>query len=145
MEPWVWRAFVFLGFVIPLGIFLTACGTASRAESFVEDSSTPVADSLSGVAAQRIHIAADPSGALRWDQTTYTAVAGNMSFVVRNDSPVAHQFTINGPGVNYRSGVIKARSSFTLTMQGMPAGTYQIICDYPGHQAAGMVSQLVVR
>ena len=138
MTSWFWRVFVFCGFVIPLGIILTACGTGGSAG---DDSSGFSAE----VVAQQVQIAADPRGALRWDKATYEAVAGDITFVVRNDSPVAHQFTLEGNGVSYRSGNFKAKTTNTFTVKGLPAGEYRIICDYPGHKAAGMIATLVVR
>jgi uncharacterized cupredoxin-like copper-binding protein len=31
------------------------------------------------------------------------------------------------------------------TVKGLPAGEYQIVCNYPGHKAAGMIATLIVR
>jgi plastocyanin len=136
MGSWVWRGFVFLGFVIPLAIILAACGTGGSAGG---------TGFSTEVVAQQVRVAADPNGSLRWDKATYEATAGDITFVVENNSPVTHQFTIEGNGVNYRSKNLKSKSTSNLTVQGLPAGEYQIICDYPGHKAAGMVAKLVVR
>jgi uncharacterized cupredoxin-like copper-binding protein len=35
--------------------------------------------------------------------------------------------------------------SASITFTPSQAGTYQVFCDQPGHQAAGMVGQLVVQ
>src|SRR5690242_15266666 len=45
-------------------------------------------------AAQVIQVAADPSGALKWDRTTYEAQAGDVTFVVTNKSSNFHNFAV---------------------------------------------------
>src|SRR4051794_9914174 len=121
MMSWVWRGFVFFGFVIPLAIVLTACGTGGSASGVGFSSE---------IAAQQVPVAADPGGSLRWDKATYEATAGDITFVVTNNSPMTHQFTIEGNGVNYRSGNLKSKSSNNFAVMALPAGEYRIICDY---------------
>jgi plastocyanin len=125
-----------LGLALMLGVALAACGTGGSAGGTAFSSE---------VVAQQVQVAADPSGALRWDKATYEATAGDITFVVKNDSPMPHQFTLEGNGVSYRSGTLKAHTTSNFTVKALPAGEYQIICDYPGHKAAGMISTLVVR
>ena len=124
--------------ILALSVILIACGSPTGAQSDTGGFS-------SEIAAQQVQIAADPKGALRWDRTSYEAKAGDISFIVKNDSPVAHQFTLTGNGVNYRSKNISDHTSGTFTVKALPAGEYQIICDYPGHKAAGMIATLIVR
>src|SRR4051812_15176515 len=97
------------------------------------------------VAAQQVAIVADPSGALRWDKTSYEATAGDITFVVQNPSPVVHQFSIEGNGVSYKSPNIKSKATANYTVTNLPPGEYQIVCNYPGHKAAGMDAKLTVR
>ena len=131
----VWRRGVMFSLLLALGVALVACGgDAGKGGGFSSET-----------VAQQIQIAADPSGALRWDRGAYEAAAGDISFVVGNASPVPHQFTLAGNGVNYRSKTIATKTTQTLTVRALPAGEYQIICDYPGHKAAGMVARLIVR
>ncbi|HET8632135.1 MAG TPA: hypothetical protein VFL91_32310 [Thermomicrobiales bacterium] len=96
-------------------------------------------------AAQRVAIAADPSGALKWDRSTYEASAGDVSFVVTNDSAMTHSFALTGPGVNVQSPDLSPHSSGTFTIKGLPAGRYEIACNVAGHKLAGMVATLVVK
>jgi len=112
---------------------LVACGGASGNQFSSE------------VVAQQVAVSADPSGALRWDKQEYTAQAGDVTFVVKNPSQMTHQFSVEGNGVNYKSPNIKPGSTNNFTIKGLPAGGYQIVCNYPGHKAGGMVATLTVK
>jgi plastocyanin len=120
-----------------IGVFLVACGGS--------DASSSGTAFTAEVVAQQVHVAADPSGALRWDRAEYTATAGDITFIVKNASPVGHQFGIEGNGVNYQSANFGANTNHTFTVKGLPAGEYQIVCNYPGHRSAGMISKLIVK
>lgn len=99
----------------------------------------------STVVAQTVSVAADPSGALKWDRAEYTAAAGDVTFVVVNQSPVPHQFGVEGNGINYASDNLQTGTTTNLTIMGLKAGDYMIVCDYPGHREAGMVAKLTVK
>lgn len=100
---------------------------------------------FSTTVAQRLEVAADPGGGLRWTQERYTAEAGGVTFVVENPSPVVHQFGIEGSGISYQSGNLPGGSTTTLTIPDLPPGEYQIVCNFPGHRQAGMVAKLRVQ
>lgn len=90
--------------------------------------------------AQKVMIAADAGGDSKWDKAIYDANAGDMTFVVINPAPHAHQFTLKGNGVNYASDVFDSNTTNNFTVRNLPAGEYQVICNlHPG-----MVSRLVV-
>lgn len=56
-----------------------------------------------------------------------------------NDDTVAHSFLVLGlaKGTELQPG-----GSITLDLSGSPSGTYEVICDIPGHREAGMVATL---
>ena len=94
--------------------------------------------------AQRVEVVAAADGALKWDRVAYAAKAGDVTFVVKNPSPLPHRFAVEGNGVSAHSKDLGAGKSGSYTLKGLQAGEYQIVCDYPGHKAAGMVAKLVV-
>lgn len=55
-----------------------------------------------------------------------------------------HQFGIEGNGLMYESGNLDPNTTTNLTIMGLKAGTYDVVCNFPGHKAAGMVAKLVV-
>lgn len=127
-----WRCGRVLPVLLALGVVLAACGGGDT--SFSNE-----------VVPQQVAVAVESGGALRWDKASYEATAGAVTFVVTNPSTAPHQFTVAGNGVSYRSPTIKAGASGTYTVKALPPGEYQVICDYPGHKAAGMVAKLIVR
>jgi len=83
-------------------------------------------------------------GALKWDKAQYTAKVGDVTFVVKNLGPAPHQLGVETSTTKYESGVLANGSTTNLTIKGMTAGDYDIVCNIPGHKAAGMVAKLTV-
>jgi len=94
---------------------------------------------------QQIAVDADPKGGLRWDKQVYEAQAGAVTFVVRNDSTLRHNFVIEGNGLNIVSPTFGARTVQSYSLPNLAAGEYQIVCTLPGHREGGMVAKLTVR
>ena len=88
--------------------------------------------------AQQIAVAADASGALKWDRASYEATAGDVTFVVANPSPVMHNFRVEGPGVQAQSPILAAKTTQSFTIKGLPPGEYTIVCTFAGHREAGI-------
>ena len=93
----------------------------------------------------QVHVTADPKGALKWDQTTYQAQAGNVTFVVTNTSPTIHNFAVMGNGVNAISKNFRGQNAQMLSLPNLAPGEYMIVCTVPGHREAGMVAKLIVK
>jgi len=130
-----WRKGAPPGIVVALalvfGAILAGCGEARD----------PNASTFSSeVVAQHVMISADAGGDNTWDKATYNAQAGDITFVVSNPAPHAHQFTLKGNGVDYESDIFDANTTNNFTVKNLPAGEYQVICNLHG----GMVSKLVV-
>ncbi len=72
------------------------------------------------------------------------ATAGKLTLSAKNPQGVAHNISIQGPGVNAQGPIVNqgGTSSLTVTLQ---KGTYTFYCSVPGHRQAGMVGTLVVR
>lgn len=139
------RTFVLCCLLLGGLALLGACGTANGSSGSGNSSANKGNVFSTETVAQQVAVAADPSGALKWDRSSYEAKAGDISFVVKNASPQPHQFAIEGNGVNYQSANFQANTTHVFTVKNLPAGEYQIVCNYPGHKAAGMVAKLVVR
>jgi plastocyanin len=96
-----------------------------------------------GGGGETLQLAADPGGALKFDQTSLSASAGNVTIDFTNDSSLPHNVTVQGNGVDEAADTIK-QSSATLALDLQP-GTYTFFCSVDGHRAAGMEGTLVVK
>ncbi len=116
------------------GLLVAGCGGKST-------TTTPTGPSGSSATGSVVTVRGDD--ALRFDQASYSATAGSVTFALIDDGSNPHtllidkqsglkKLTVSGKGD-------KAQGSVTLA-----AGTYTIYCDIPGHRSAGMEAKLVV-
>lgn len=74
-----------------------------------------------------------------------TAAAGQTTFVVTNSGKVAHNFEIEGEGLEEEfEADLQPGETQELTIDLEP-GTYKVYCPVAGHEDAGMVTELVVK
>ncbi len=77
----------------------------------------------------------------KFEPKDMTAKAGQVTFQIKNDGAVEHNFIIEGTDVKLEAiqpGQTKTASA-TLA-----AGSYKVMCTIPGHQEAGMTGTLSV-
>lgn len=131
---------------MPVGEVVVGAGTAAGAGAAGGAAGdAPITAFVGGAATQQIAVAADPSGALKWDRAIYEARAGDITFVVTNKSSSTHNFAVEGLNVQAQGANFGANTTTTYTLRGLQPGEYQIVCNFPGHKAAGMVAKLIVR
>jgi plastocyanin len=97
----------------------------------------------SGGASGTVAIAADPSGQLKYDKTSLSARAGAVKVDFTNDSPVAHNVTIQQGSKNVSATATVTQAKASVTAQLKP-GTYTFYCSVDAHRQAGMVGTLKV-
>ena len=130
------RALPLLVLLAALALVLAACGGGNG------ESATTSAGGGGG--GSTVKISADPSGALKFEQTSVEATAGKVTIDFTNDSSISHDVKIEGNGVEGEGTdqVTGGSTSATLDLQ---PGTYTFYCSVDGHRAAGMEGQLVVK
>jgi plastocyanin len=106
-------------------------------------SSTPAASSEG--AEQKLSLAANPEGQLKYNTTSLSAKAGKVSIDFTNMAPLGHNVTI----ASASGAVVGATPTFqgglkTLSLNLKP-GTYKFYCSVPGHRMAGMEGTLTVK
>jgi plastocyanin len=96
-----------------------------------------------GGAVPAVVIAADPSGQLSYDKKSLSARAGAVKIDFTNDSPVAHNVTIQQGSKNVSATATVTQSKASVTAQLKP-GTYTFYCSVDAHRQAGMAGTLKV-
>jgi plastocyanin len=136
------RAFPLLILLATLALGLAACGGGGNEAATT--SSTPTTGTSGGGGGSTVKLAADPSGALKYDTTSLEATAGKVTIDFTNDSSLQHNVKLEGPGVEDEGTDTITGSSTSVTLDLQP-GTYTFFCSVDGHRAAGMEGTLVVK
>jgi plastocyanin len=90
-----------------------------------------------------LQVTADPTGQLKFEQTSLTAKAGKVTIDFENASPVDHDVTITaGQGkVGGTKTVANGKASAVVDLK---AGDYTFYCSVDAHRQAGMEGKLTV-
>jgi plastocyanin len=108
-------------------------------------SSTPAPATGGASPSKTLSLAANPEGQLKYNITSLTAKAGQVSIDFTNTASLEHNVTV----ASASGSVLGATQSFqggtkTLSLNLKP-GTYKFYCSVPGHRAAGMEGTLTVQ
>jgi plastocyanin len=104
----------------------------------------PSTSGSGGGASSNLKLSADSSGQLKFDKSTLSAKAGNVTITMDNPSPVAHAVAVEGNGVDKDGKTVNMGGTSTVTVNLKP-GTYEFYCPVDGHKAAGMKGTLTVK
>jgi uncharacterized cupredoxin-like copper-binding protein len=91
-----------------------------------------------------VEIPTDSTGQLAFRFTKATAEAGTVTLLSKNGSPVPHDISIKGGGVDERGKEVKDGGTSRVSLK-LKAGTYTFYCSVPGHEQAGMKGSLTVK
>ena len=93
---------------------------------------------------QTLQLAADPTGALKFDKSSLQSKAGGVRIVLKNPSTIPHNVSIQGTGVNAVGGTANGGGT-TQVVATLKPGSYTFYCNVPGHRQAGMQGTLTVK
>jgi plastocyanin len=140
-----------------LALAVAGCGSSSKSTSSsaaqappasTTSSATPTTPTSSatppGGASSNLQLAADSSGQLKFDKSSLSAKAGNVTITLTNPSPVPHAISVQGNGINKGGSTVTTGGKSTVTANLQP-GTYTFYCPVDGHRAAGMQGTLTVK
>jgi len=136
-------------------VVLTGCGGSSSsygsgapATSSATTSTPAASTSAAGPSAgsgQTVSLAANTEGQLKYDTTSLSASAGQVSISFTNMSSLEHNVTVtSAAGAAVGATPTFQGGSKTLKLNLKP-GTYKFFCSVPGHRAAGMEGTLTVK
>jgi plastocyanin len=92
----------------------------------------------------QLSIPANPTGALAFQYNKANATPGNVTISMPNMSPITHDISIKGNGVNQQGARVGHGGTSKITVNLKP-GTYTFYCSVPGHEAGGMKGTLTVK
>jgi plastocyanin len=139
------RALLFLIVLSALALSLAACGGGNEAATTGGAATTSgAATTGGGGGGETLQLAADPSGALKFDQSSLEATAGKVTIEFTNESSLPHDVKLEGNGINGEGTDPITGSSTSVTLDLQP-GEYTFYCSVDGHRAAGMEGKLVVK
>ena len=120
----------------------TPATTPSSAETTPTTSSTPA----SGGGSTSLSLEANPEGQLKYNTSSLSAKAGNVTIDFKNSSPVGHNVTVeSSSGQTVGATETITGGSKTLTLSNLKPGKYKFFCSVPGHRQAGMEGTLTVQ
>ena len=138
-------------FAALIALAIAGCGGSSNNEKSAGSSSsnatsTPTAttqsSSSSGGGGETLKLAADKS-ALKFDKSSLTAKAGQVTLVMTNPSGIPHAVAVEGNGVDKDGSTVSTGGTSTVSVTLKP-GKYEFYCPVDGHKAAGMKGTLTV-
>lgn len=91
-----------------------------------------------------LRLAADPQGNLKFDKPTLSGKAGKVAIAFTNDSPVAHNVTIEQAGRDVAGSKTVVKGSAVAAADLKP-GRYVFYCSVDGHRQAGMQGALTIK
>jgi len=125
--------------VVALSLAVAACGGDDDEEADEPPAADTAEDTGGGGGGTTLELAADPGGALAFDQTELTAPAGEVTIHLTNDAQIPHNVEVEGAGVS--DTVTGADTSLDVTLE---PGEYVFYCAVPGHREGGMEGTLTV-
>lgn len=134
-NPMRTRAVIAVSAVLVLGAMGAAVLTASKPVKEAKAEAKPGGP---------LSVAADPSGALKFDKTSLSAKAGEVKLDFDNRAQEPHNVALelHGKKVAATPTVTKSKASLTAKLE---AGSYTFYCSVDGHREAGMKGTLTVR
>jgi plastocyanin len=131
--------------VVALSLAVAACGgddDDDEAEEPAAEETTGETTGGGGGGGTTLELAADPGGALAFDQTELTAPAGEVTIHLTNDAQIPHNVEVEGNGVEEVSPTVTGDdTSLAVTLE---PGEYVFYCAVPGHREGGMEGTLTV-
>jgi plastocyanin len=96
-----------------------------------------------GGAGQELELSAVESGDFAFDTSELQAPSGSVTLTMENPSPVEHNISLEGSGVDEEGETVGQGESSTVSAELEP-GEYTFYCSVAGHREGGMEGTLTV-
>jgi plastocyanin len=118
----------------------------TRLPTFVVIAAALLVGVLAGCSAKHATAAPPPSVVVHMTEYKFTpadiTVPKDSVVLLVNDGQMAHSWVMPKAGVG--TGDVQPGASQTLDLSGIAPGTYQVICDLPGHAKQGEVGTVTI-
>jgi plastocyanin len=118
---------------------------ARQAEQASATQRTTTNNSSTAGGGSTIDVSADPTGQLKFEQSSLTAASGKDTVDFTNKSPVGHNVQIQDSNGKVIGGTKTITGESTSTTVDLKPGKYTYFCSVPGHEQAGMKGTLTVK
>ena len=135
------RLVMLTSFVLVVTTMAMAVLTAGEA---TEENSAEARPAAPGASGRTFAVAADPTGALKYDKTRAAVLNGRVTVEFTNASTVDHNVTIAQGSTTLRATRTFSRGEQKIDVQLAP-GDYVFYCSVAGHRQAGMQGTLTVQ
>jgi plastocyanin len=98
-----------------------------------------------GGTSSTLKVSADPSGQLKYEESSLTAKAGSVNVDFTNQAPLTHDFCVQSSSGSKLGCTSPIQGSSTSKAFNLKPGTYTFYCSIDGHEAAGMKGTLKVQ
>lgn len=122
--------FAFLGSVFAVGLAARAVDEHRALEAGILGSDQPTSGAPVAISLTEFRVAPDP----------VTVAAGTAALAVSNAGTVIHNLSVDGTA----TPMLDAGESADLDVSALAPGTYTLLCQVAGHEAAGMKATLII-
>ena len=134
--------------VVPVaaGLLVAGCGSASKERTDAQEAQSVANKATSNASegqSSPLSIAADPSGALKFNKSVLATKSGGVTIKMSNPAPLAHGIAVDGNGIDKVGQTVDKGGTSTVSVDLKP-GKYEFFCPVPGHRQGGMKGTLTV-
>jgi plastocyanin len=137
------RAVMGISALLVLGTVTSAIATSSKHHNEPAEAAPAPAAGGGGGGGSTLQVTADPTGQLKFEQTSLTAKAGRATIDFDNPSPVDHDVTITA-GQSKLGGTKTVANGKVSAVVDLKPGNYTFYCSVDAHRQAGMEGKLTV-
>jgi plastocyanin len=124
---------------------LAACGGDDNNDNTTAATTSTTTTEQGSAGGGTVQVSADPSGALKFQQSSLSASAGKDTFEFTNDSSTPHDFVLEDSGGKEVAKTPVITKDKATTSGTLKAGKYTYFCSVPGHRQAGMEGTLTAK
>lgn len=135
--------------VVPIAILATAatgCGSSNSSSSTTQVSPSTTSTPATAGGGPTVKLSADPSGALKFTQSSLSSKAGKVTLQMSDPSSsgLQHGISVEGNGVDQTGTIVQPGGTATVSATLKP-GKYTFYCPFDSHKAQGMTGTLTVK